>query len=78
MIRDLMFNFVIFGIMQTGAELFRKNLVMRIDQNWSGFMEKCNKILYHKVDIFSISTFSKYWVIETWQIMFKYKSIDGL
>ena len=57
MIRDLMFNFVIFGIMQTGAELFRENLVMRIDQNWSGFMEKCSKILYHKVDIFSISTF---------------------
>ena len=57
MIRDLMFNFVIFGIMQTGAELFRENLVMRIDQNCSGFMEKCNKILYHKVDIFSISTF---------------------
>ena len=64
--------------MQTGAELFRENLVMRIDQNWSGFMENATKYFTTKSIFFQFQPFSKYWVIETWQIMFKYKSIDDL
>ena len=39
---------------------------------------KMQQTISLKVDIFSIQqAFSKYWVIETWQIMFKYKSIYG-